>query len=146
MLGRMPRVFSAAEVCALLDISRRKLNRMIREGSVIVVSGTKPLRILDPRWTTLAGLTYASIDDAPVFRSAEVAVMLQLSARRVRQMADKGEIPFTWIGKHRRYSLTAIRQVQDDRERGLQGRRSSGVRPWLVEWGQQQLGMSPVAI
>jgi len=139
MLPDLPRVLSATEVYLLYGIGRRMLKRLIQEGRVKAVEGLKPLRILDPRWTTLAGLTYRNIEDAPVFRGAEVAGLLNLSPRMIRHMATWGKIPYSRVGNRRCYSLTAVRFALAEKEKGFEGRSNTGVRPWLMEWAKQRL-------
>ena len=105
----------------------------------MVLKGTGRLRILDPRWTALAGLTLGSVEDAQIFKSAEVATLLGVTPRMVRYLSGQGKLHFVVVGKRRFYSLSAIREALRERNNGMEGRKKLGTRPWLMEWAKQRL-------
>lgn len=138
-LSTIPRIRLGWEVCCRYGISRRKLNRLIRDRRFLTVEGLSRLRIYDPAWIAAVGLTVNDLEDVPVFRCCEVAVLLGISPRMVRGLAAEGKIRFRVVGKRRYFALAAVREVLKARERGEQGRRKHGIRAWLLDWAEGQL-------
>ncbi len=130
------------ELCTDLGISDKTARRMIARGEMKGVKVGRQWRVLLPEKLNLH-VPFRGIEGFWFLRGTEVAELLQISPRAVRQMAKSGRIEFEWIGKKRAYSVAAVRKALVARLSGGKRPSASHARQIVMEWAKRSLKGDP---
>lgn len=60
-------------------------------------------------------------EDSPIFRTAEAAILLEVTPRTVRNLASRGKLRYVVVRERRYFPLSAIRQALREREGLVEG-------------------------
>lgn len=154
----IPRLLSVRDFGLLYGYGRGRIRKLIEDGHIKAVPGDGPMRIYDPAWSAAAGHTMTGLEDLYILKGADVATLLGVTIRRVRQLAEEGRLEFKDVrpGKMkgfsrpgspglRRYSVSGVQKLMEEYERQRHIKKD-GSRPWLVEFARQKLraaGLNP---
>ena len=123
-------------------LTARDLRRLLKTGAVTVLRPAGSVRngwsVHDPGWSTeqrdraVAGNWVGKeLPPGVLYTTAEAAVVLGVSARRVVQLADAGKLGFAWSGFQRLYPYESVmRRIAD-----LKGAKSTRLRHDLIAYG-----------
>lgn len=149
-----PRWLTTREFMMIYGVGFATAKEYIRRGIVEsqLINGAnskkKHRRIKDPHWTApnAGGMDrtgkHRSIDDIFLLRPIEVAEIVGISPRRVRQLARAGKVEFYQIGhRERRYTMAAVRQILALKTDGRAQRRvgRTAVRKAVIAFARARL-------
>jgi hypothetical protein len=122
-LARMERILTMLEFEALYKVGRASVRKMLKNGQLEGIRTPSGWRICDPGPALFRILRNraAELERVPFIRGSEVALLLGISPRRVRQVAENGTIACYYYGRNRVYALFDVLDLVASRERGKRG-------------------------
>jgi hypothetical protein len=135
-------------------LRRNKTKQLVAVKRPGATSRTSPWLIVDPGWNHAINFDTAPhgkhflVDDIHVLNGIEVGLLLGMSPRGVRKMAEEGRIKFVMGGLEgdsvRRYSITDVRQAMATRLKlSKQEKRPSRrtIRRAVLNWAKGRLNL-----
>lgn len=155
-----PQLLTVSEMTLQYGLDRVTVYRRIKSGQLEAVkkpgASGKNARyfIKDPGWqnvglhdTTKHGSEFA-VDDVHVLTGMEVSLLLNVTPRSVRKMAEDGRLKFIRTGiygrSHRRYCIADVRRMLATKNKGsFQIKRPSrkAVRDAVLKWARDRLNL-----
>lgn len=108
------RWISPPEYGAKYGIRRETVSRWAKLGKIRSVRKGKDWLVLDPNIFEIANPLSRIItkeDLMPLLRPNEVAELTGMPQRTLSNYAQRGQVGFHHIGKHRRYSINDVREI-----------------------------------
>jgi len=134
----MARILTARQFRAAYQLSDRVARRMCQRGEIPAFKAGARWRVVDvgEHMVQLARRQAAALETTPFLRGVEAAQLMGISDRRLRQLAEAGNVEFKLHGTRRLYALQSL---LDYMARSGQNRAQRGgyARPYVMEWARQ---------
>lgn len=133
------RNFTLFEFAVWYGLDRRTVRKMLRNSQLHGLRTPAGWRIPDPGPPLVERMRqqYLALEDAPFIRGVEAAELMGISSRRVRKLAEEGQLPCRMRAGRRLYALADILAVLDRRTQGRQRQPGSYARPWVMDWARK---------
>jgi hypothetical protein len=139
------RVLTMFEFEAIYDTTSNTIRRMIERKQLQAFRVGKRWFIVDPGPTAvqMARDQAVSLDSVAFIRPSEVAQVLHLSSRRVRQLTANGTLEARWTGSKHVYALADVLKFGLRRERLARASKGHGEGPYIrrevIAWASRRL-------
>jgi hypothetical protein len=133
----MARILTTRQFQALYQIGEKAARRLLYSGEIAGIKTGAGWRILDPGPVLLEMVRRQSQELAavPFIRGLEASQLTGISDRRLRQLAEAGEIEFKLSGKRRVYALQSLLDFMA--RRGQNRDKHDGYRrPYVMAWAR----------
>lgn len=134
----MARILTSRQFQAVYQVGERLARQMCKRGVVPAIKTPAGWRIVDPGPALLELVRQQAQElvAVPFIRGVEACQLAGISDRRLRQLAETGEIEFKLSGKRRLYALRSLLCYMS--RRGLSHDQRNGYcRPWVVAWAKE---------
>ncbi len=127
------------QFCAVYHLGRASVRRMLKTGQLQGIRTGAGWRIPDPGPVLVERVRQQclALEDVPFVRGSEVAQLMGITPRRVRQLAEAGILPCRMRSHRRVYALAdviaVIKRRQEIREPGTY------IRSWVLEWAKERV-------
>ena len=130
------RILSMLQFEAVYGVGRNSVRKMLKDGRLHGIRTPAGWRIADPGPTLFERVRRMSneLREICILRGVEVAELLGVSTRRVRQMAEKGVLRYETRGKKRLFRLASVLEIIKEREKGKKRGTGSYIRPAIITW------------
>jgi hypothetical protein len=134
----MARILTSRQFQAVYQVGERLARQMCRRGVVPAIKTPAGWRIVDPGpvLLELARRQAQELVAVPFIIGVEASQLAGISDRRLRQLAEAGEIDFKLSGKRRQYALQSLLNYMARRGRS-RDQRNGYCRPWVVAWAKE---------
>jgi hypothetical protein len=134
----MARILRMIEFQALYQVGEKTARKLLYSGEIAGFKTTAGWRIVDPGPVLLELVRHQTqeLANIPFVRGTEASALLNISSRRLRQLAEAGAIEFKLSGKRRHYALQSLLNYMASRGRG-RDQHEGYRRPCVMAWARK---------
>jgi hypothetical protein len=136
----MARILTFLQFQALYQLGEKSARKLLYSGDIAGIRTGAGWRIVDPgpELLQLMRMEAADLAEIPFIRGVEAATLLNISSRRLRQLAERGQIKYRLHGARRIYSLQSLLDYIAWRGR-VRSQSEGYIRPQVMVWAKSML-------
>jgi len=126
---------------AVYQLGEKSIRKMLYSGELMGMRTPAGWRIVDPGPALLELMQQEAqkLATVPFIRGNEASELLEISDRRLRQLAESGEIEYKLSGVRRVYALQSLIELMSRRSERGRAQEGGCSRPWVKRWAREAI-------